>query len=228
MAEAQDNMLSKKPLFIYDRDGTLQSLIGFAWALTRKEKKSDISLQEFKEQNFNEDRALLPEMAELVRYTATLGYNVLISGGDPKECCKNMLALQKYFQNWQFQGKDVAWGTSPEHFSKVSREVAKGLFDYFRSERIVVIGDSLDDYVLALHLSYFAKLYAKEHNQKQPEVIMILRNGPQKESTLDGVVPLITVESGAQMKQVIQNLFDNPKAPKVSALLAEQNRNPQH
>lgn len=227
MATNQEHMRNSKPLFIYDRDGTLQSLLSYAWALTRKEEMSDISLKDFKEQNFNEATALLPGMMDLVRFTASLGYNVLVSDGAPLENCSNLRALQEYFQQWKFNGKDVIWGSSPEHLSKVSRVVAKGLVDYFRPSQIIVIGDSLDDYVLALHLSYFAKLSAKENNHPAPSVITLLRKGPQHESALNCEVPLITAETSAQMKQIIQQLVTNPNTPNVAALVAEHNRSPQ-
>ena len=227
MATNQEHMRNSKPLFIYDRDGTLQSLLSYAWALTRKEEMSDIFHKDFIEQNFNEATALLPGMIDLVRFTASLGYNVLVSDGDPLGHCSNLRALQEYFQQWKFKGKDVIWGSSPEHLSKVSRVVAKGLVDYFRPSQIIVIGDSLDDYVLALHLSYFAKLSAKKNNHPAPSVITLLRKGPQHESALNCEVPLITAETSAQMKQIIQQLVANPNTPNVAALIAEHNRNPQ-
>lgn len=152
---------------------------------------------------------------------------MLVSDGDPLEHCSNLRALQEYFQQWKFNGKDVIWGSSPEHLSKVSRVVAKGLVDYFRPSQIIVIGDSLDDYVLALHLSYFAKLSAKKNHHPAPSVITLLRKGPQHESALNCEVPLITAETSAQMKQIIQQLVANPNTPNVAALVAEHNRNPQ-
>ena len=212
-------MTKRKPLFIYDCDGTLQTLLTYAWALTKKEEKTNISREEFKAQNFGEDVAMLPGMEDLVHYTETIGNNVLLSEGNPQEGCTKLRALKKYFQNWKFKGQDVPWGRVPENLSKVARDVAKELFDNFKPDQIIVIGDSMDEYVLALHMAYFGRMFAKKHHQEPPKIVALLKRGKRDEAVLNSDVPLIAAESGAQMQQIIQKVINNSASKSLTDIL---------
>ncbi|MBR6412604.1 MAG: hypothetical protein IKS41_05545 [Alphaproteobacteria bacterium] len=91
-------METRKPLFIYDCDGTLQAPTMFTWALTKKLGLTNLSFQEYKLQKKANQNAMLPGMADLVRYTATLGNNVLLSGGNIQaDGCPELYDLKPYF-----------------------------------------------------------------------------------------------------------------------------------
>ena len=142
-----------KVLFVYDCDDTLIGPSVLVWALLKKEGKTTQSLQEFRKSH--PQKAMIPGMEELVRWTAKDGVNVLISGGDPEnDGCPELTKLKEegLFANWKCNGKDVPWGKEPEGYSKNSPEVAAALLNYFKPKAVVVVGDSSAEYEMAVRL----------------------------------------------------------------------------
>lgn len=204
-------MESRKPLFVYDCDGTLQGPTAFAYGLAKKFNQTNLSCAEFKKQ-YPGEKVLLPGMADLVRYTAILGNNVLISGGSPdKEGCSGLLELKNYFQNWQFNGKDVPWGHTPNNLIKASPVIAKTLLQTFHPSWIMVIGDSdVDDYAMGLYLSIFASKMPQSDKSHAPvEVLFMKRGMKDEECCIDAAVPLVAFESGLQMKQFVEEFVSD-------------------
>ena len=78
-----------------------------------------------------------------------------LSGGDPEnEGCPELTKLKEegLFANWKCEGKDVPWGKEPVGHSKDSPTVAEELLKYFNPKLVGVIGDSTDEYILALRM----------------------------------------------------------------------------
>ena len=217
-------MAKQKPLFIYDCDGTLQTLVARAWAMAKKENKTDLSLAEFRAQHPGET-AMLPGMANVVRYTDSLGDNVLVSDGNPgEEGCPELqeLRVENRFKGWKYKGREVKWGQSPDHMSKVERSVAEELLKNFLPSKIVVIGDTLDDYILALHIAHFVNsIELPDKTFQRPQVIAFIKRGVPTESCENAQVPVFAVDSGQEMQQLIQNLIEEPnsKTKSLSARL---------
>ena len=66
-------MKKKEILFVYDCDGTLQSLPSVVWILAKKSNLTNLSCKEFKEKQ-PEQYAMIPGMADLIKYTAEINW----------------------------------------------------------------------------------------------------------------------------------------------------------
>ena len=195
----------QKPLFIYDCDGTLQAPIMFTWALTKKLGLTNLSFADYKAQKQEQNQqnvirtAMLPGMADLVKYTATLGNNVLLSGGNPEQDgCKELFDLKNYFQNWQVDGKIVPWGRVPWGVFKDNPIIADALQTAFSPSQVVVIGDCIEEFVLAVNMK---------------AGIFIKRGASVEEEKLVGGVPnVFAMETGIEIKKKLQELFE-PSSP---------------
>ena len=144
-------MDDRKVLFVYDCDGTIIAPTVFVWALAKKEGKTTETLGEFKKKHAQ--KAMIPGMEELIRWTAKDGVNVLLSGGNPEyDGCPELTKLKEegLFADWKCDGKDVPWGKEPVGYSKDDPKVAEGLLKYFNPKLVIVIGDSASEYILAL------------------------------------------------------------------------------
>ena len=188
-------MEQKKPLFIYDCDGTLQAPVMFAWAISKKLALTKLSLQEYKQQTKANQNAMLPGMADLVKYTATLGNNVLLSGGNiERDGCPELHDLKPYFKDWQFGGQDLSWGKVPEGVFKDNPIVSDALQKAFNPSQIVLIGDCLEEFLLAVNMKAIA---------------FIKRGASVEEEKLVGGVPnLFAFETGIEIKKKLQELFE--------------------
>ena len=211
-------MENRKPLFIYDCEGTLQAPAAFVYGLTKKCKQTNLSLPEFRAQN-PEPMALLPGMADLVRYTATFGNNVLLSDGRPDlDGCQGLFALKDCFKNWQFEGKDAPWGRCPNNMIKACPTVAKALLQTFHPSWILVVGDSVDDYMLAEYLAFYASQMPKaDINYALTDILFLKRGMKEEDSCIDTVVPLVAFDSGIQMKQFVEEFVVSRQKQLVSA-----------
>ena len=205
-------MEKRKPLFVYDCEATLQGPVPFAWALTKKLGQTNLSLAEFRALHAHSE-AMFPGMADLVRYTATIGNNILLSGANPQEIgCPELLTLKPFFQDWQFNGKDVAWGQTPEQLHKENILIAQALYQQAEPTSVVIIGDSLEEYILARHMAYcMNKAYASDQNTLKQHFTLFLKRGPIEDSYANGMTPVVSVETGAQMLRLLQNLYSVPK-----------------
>ena len=146
-------MDDRKVLFVYDCDGTIIAPSVFVWALAKKEGKATESLGEFKKKH--PKKAMIPGMEELIRWTARDGVNVLLSGGDPEnDECPELTRLKEegLFANWRCDGKDVPWGKEPVGYLKDDPKVAEALLKHFNPKLVIVIGDSTNEYILALRM----------------------------------------------------------------------------
>ena len=203
-------MEEQKPLFVYDCDNTLQSTMAVVWGKLKLQQLTTLSKEEFVQQNsdeLNSSKAMLPGMADMVRYTATKGNNILISDGNPgqEDGCKELRHdLKNYFQNWSYKGEEVEWGRTPNLMPKEHLEVSKELYKTFVPSQIFVIGDSVEDYDLALSLAYCIKKYARL--VKTPHIkpaVVFFKIGPSGETVLNAKVPVVTAPSGAALQQAI-------------------------
>ena len=188
-------MEQQKPLFVYDCDGTLQSPAMFSWALTKKLGLTNLSFQEYKEQTKANQNSMLPGMADVVKYTATLGNNVLLSGGNiAADGCHELHDLKPYFQDWQFKGEDVPWGKVPGNVFKDNPIVADALQKAFNPSQVVVVGDCLEEFLLAVNMKAIA---------------FIKRGASVEEEKLVGGVPhMYAFETGMEIKKKLQELFE--------------------
>lgn len=216
-------MKERKPLFIYDCDGTLQGPPAFVYGAYKAAKLTNLSLQEFKAQ-CPEKMALYPGMDELVRFTFTKGHNVLISEGWPdEEACKGLKDLRPFFQDWKFNGEDVIWGRTPGRYIKASKEIAEGVLDFFDPSVAFIIADSVDDLHFGQILSFCLKeRYRKNQIEAPVPVVAFMRQGISSESCLNSEVPVISVQTGGQMKSIIEGWIKNPKGNKLSHLFEAQ------
>ena len=156
-------MQEKTGLIVSDCDGTLEALRMMVFAYLKKQDPS-LTPSKFLSQHA-EQNALLPGMDALIEYTATLGNNVLLSGGDPENnACKEVKNLFPYFKNWKFDGKDVPFGQIPEKCVKETPELAAGLKKAFNPSLIIVIGNEECDAVLAknIHADIFMQIGKKQ------------------------------------------------------------------
>ena len=82
-------------------------------------------------------------MEEVIRFTGSIGNNVLLSDGNHlDEACPELLALAGCFKSWMFDGKTIEFGYKPETKSKTDPKVADSLIKQFEPDKIFVIGDS--------------------------------------------------------------------------------------
>ena len=154
-------MADKKRLFVYDFDGTIVAPL-FALYASARSKNPDLTFAEFKAQSGHVQKALIAGMKELIRYTATLGQNVLVSGGDPVGDAENNPELKEllgYFKSWVYEGKEVSFGKEPEGLLKENPKVAKGLLKAFDPSEVVVIGDSVSECELAKNIGASVLLF---------------------------------------------------------------------
>lgn len=200
-------MKEHQPLFVYDRDGTLQTLSAVVRAHMKVHfGQATPSLQEFKAQYG--PTAMFPGMADLVRYTATLGNNILISGGKPEDCCPELQALRPFFQDWTFKNKIVPWGTLPNNLPKDHALIVQELVKNVKPNRVVVIGDSLEEYMMACRFAYYMKeMLPLSQQGPAPAVVTFLRPGLEQDTQMDSVVPVFSVQSATQMKHIMEQLF---------------------
>ena len=197
-------------LFIYDMAGTVQGPLAVAWAHAKKEQP-DLTLAQFKAQQKGK-YALFPGMADLIRYTWTKGVNILFSEGNPEnEGCPELKGLFGYFQRWQYAGKEVPLGKIPDNLAKVDPAVATIVRETFSPQLVVVIGDSVGDYIFAYHLAHPKPNLT--HGTQTPQVlpkVIFIQMGRQwgEENVRDSNPPVFFAESGQQMKHVIQEFLD--------------------
>lgn len=138
---------------------------------------------------------MLSGMADVVRYTVTLGNNVLLSGGNSEtEGCKELHDLRGYFQNWQYDGKDVPWGRTPGNVFKDNPIIADALQKAFSPSQSVVIGDCIEEFILAVNM----------------KAIAFIKRGTSvdEEKLVGGVSNLFAFETGMEIKEKLQELFE--------------------
>ena len=144
----------KKPLFIYDWYGTVEAPWWTVF-LTEQYHERCIAktegrkyhptktIAEFKKQHNNQSTLLIPGMEETIRFTDSIGNNILLSDGNHLEdACSELLALTDCFKSWMFDGKLIEFGCRPEVKSKTDPKVADALIRQFKPDKIFVIGDS--------------------------------------------------------------------------------------
>ena len=212
--EKQERILS-----IYDCEGTLQVLSAIAQAHA---KKLNIPFEA------TGPKALIPGMDKLICYTAELWKNVLLSGGIPsKDGCLELLNHSHYFENWQYDGEPVEWGQTPRNLSKRSPEVAIGLYDAFLPDRVIVFGDSEEDYILAFHLARELEKRLPPEKQKHPLVVFFKLGDPNPalKAVRESKVPFIPVTNGFEAMAEIQKIFQ-PQIPQPGIIrsLAQNKR----
>ena len=217
-------MNQRSLLCIYDMAGTVQGPVSVAWAYAKKEQPN-LTLSAFKAQQQGQ-HALFPGMSELIRYTATQGTNLLLSDGNPEtEGCPDLIALSPCFQPWHVDGKQVPFGKVPNNLMKVDPTVAKLLLESFSPEFVVVIGDSLDDYILAHHLARYMKM--KQPRRVVSPVLFINRGRDfAEENVRDGTPPVFFAESGQQIQGIIQEFVAQncPQNPMGDLLRAKKDK----
>ena len=144
----------KKPLFIYDWYGTVEAPWWTVFLIEQyKERRlakiegrkyhPSKTLAEFRKKQNNQKTLLIPGMEETIRFTNTIGNNILLSDGNHLEdACPELLALADCFKLWLFDGKLIEFGCKPHTKSKTDPEIAKALIQQFEPNKIFVIGDS--------------------------------------------------------------------------------------
>jgi hypothetical protein len=101
------------------------------------------TLAEFKRQHNNQSMLLIPGMEETVRFTNSVGNNILLSDGNHLEnACPGLLAFADCFKSWVFDGKVIEFGCKPETKSKTDPKIAEALIKQFKPDKIFVVGDS--------------------------------------------------------------------------------------
>ena len=148
------NKMNKRPLFIYDWYGTVEAPLWSAYMVEQCQEKRIASangheyhpsqtMAEFKSQHQNQKTTLISGMAELIRFTDSIGNNILLSDGSHlDDACSELLALACHFKQWTFDGKLIKFGCKPETKSKSDPEVAEALIKQFNPSKVFVIGDS--------------------------------------------------------------------------------------
>ena len=217
-------MDDRKVLFVYDCDGTLIGPSALVWALAKKEGKTKDSILAFKKKH--PQKAMIPGMEELVRWTANDGINVLLSGGDPlNEGCPelNKLIEEGLFTNWKCEGKDVPLGREPIGYPKESQTVANELLKYFNPKLVIVIGDM--EYPLAVRMKAVGYL----HRGASFEDAEVIREELAKEVP-DMVLPnILCAQTGGPMLQEIirrKKITEGPQqamAAKLNELKSQRN-----
>ncbi len=144
----------KKPLFIYDWYGTVEAPWWTVFLIEQYHERCIAktegriyhptkTIAEFKKQHNNQNTLLIPGMEETIRFTNSIGNNILLSDGNHlDDACPELLALTDYFKPWVFEGKLINFGCKPEAKSKTDPEVAEALITQFNPDKIFVIGDS--------------------------------------------------------------------------------------
>ena len=182
-----------KVLFIYDKDNTLEVMAGMAYAIQRQ-LNPKLSFSEFRTKN-KESHLMLPGMADVIKHTAKLGNNILISGGNPLESsCNELRSLFLYFKTWNHKRKPVPFGQAPKPLTKSSPEVAESLRQNFMPKKIIVFGDSEEEYMLA----------------KNIKADVLFLRAPQKD-LLDKVKDIPEVypfQTAANVMEILNKIFD--------------------
>ena len=144
----------KKPLFIYDWYGTVEAPWWTVFMIEQHQERHIAktegrkyhptkTIAEFKKDHNNQNTLLIPGMEEVIRFTGSIGNNVLLSDGNHlDEACPELLALAGCFKSWMFDGKTIEFGYKPETKSKTDPKVAEALIKQFNPDKIFVIGDS--------------------------------------------------------------------------------------
>jgi len=145
---------TQKPLFIYDWYGTVEAPWWTVFLIEQYQEKRiataegrkyhpSKTLAEFKKQHNNQDTLLIPGMDETIRFTGSIGNNILLSDGNHlDDACPELLALADYFKPWIFDGNLIEFGSKPQAKSKTDPAVAEALIKQFKPNKIFVIGDS--------------------------------------------------------------------------------------
>ena len=193
-------MDDRKVLFVYDCDGTIIAPTVFVWALSQKEGKTTESLGEFKKKH--PQKAMIPGMEELIRWTANDGVNVLLSSGDPEhDGCPELTKLKEegLFADWKCDGKDVPWGREPVGYSKDDPKVAEELLNYFKPKLVIVIGDN--EYPLAIRTNAVGYL----HRGASIDDAEVIREALSKEIPDMKLPNILCAQTGeAMLKEIIR------------------------
>ena len=190
-------MKKNAPLFIYDCDGTLELPIIFAYAY-EKQKNKNMTLAEFKAAHPDEKKLMISGMADLIKYTASIGNNVLLSGGNPEvEASQELKSLFPQFQNWKHKGEDVPFGREPPALLKNNPEVAQSLIEHFKPSKVIVIGDSVTECELAKNI--------------KADILVIRGTSKDLYQGLDSVPYKHSIQSGQEMISVIQEDLKHQK-----------------
>ena len=204
-------MSDKKPLIIYDCDGTLEFPLMFAYGCAKQADKS-LTFVDFKKAHAGDIKAMVPGMADLVRYTAGIGNNVLLSGGAPmEEGSKELKGLFGCFKNWSFRGTEVPFGREPPKVTKDDPRVAEDLIKAFNPSVIVVIGDSEAEIRLAENI----------------KADVLLLQGTNKESLLEKAKTVpnkYAAKDGNEMLSILKDFFENQKPSNTRAQVASMIR----
>ena len=207
-------MSDKKPLIIYDCDGTLEFPLMFAYGLAKQSDKT-LTFADFKKAHVGDIKAMAPGMADMIRYTAEIGNNVLLSGGNPtKEGSRELKSLFGYFKNWTFQGTEVPFGKEPSGVLKDDPRVAEELIKFFDPSIVIVVGDSEDEVKLAENI----------------KADVLLLQGINKRSLLDQVknVPhKYAAKDGKEMVEILKDFFEKQMSSKIrTQTISPPRRNP--
>ena len=144
----------KKPLFIYDWYGTVEAPWWTVFMIEQYQERHiakaegrkyypSKTIAEFKKQHNNQNTLLIPGMEETIRFTNSIGNNILLSDGNHLEdACPELLTLANCFKPWVFDGQVIEFGCKPATKSKTDPEVAEALTKQFEPNKIFVIGDS--------------------------------------------------------------------------------------
>ena len=144
----------KKPLFIYDWYGTVEAPWWTVFMIEQYQERHVAkaegrkyhptkTITEFKKQHNNQNTLLIPGMEETIRFTDSIGNNILLSDGNHlDDACPEFLALADHFKSWIFDGKLIEFGYKPETKSKTDPKIAEALIKQFKPNKIFVIGDS--------------------------------------------------------------------------------------
>ena len=145
---------TQKPLFIYDWYGTVEAPWWTVFLIEQYHERCTAkaegrkyhptkTIAEFKKDHNNQNTLLIPGMEEVIRFTDSIGNNILLSDGNHlDEACPELLALAGCFKSWMFDGKTIEFGYKPETKSKTDPKVADSLIKQFEPDKIFVIGDS--------------------------------------------------------------------------------------
>ena len=201
-------MEQRRPLVIYDAEGTIYGPVAYARARCRQEGTTHLSLEEFKKQNPG-GKAMLPGMLDLMEYTAIFSNNVLVSEGDPLNAgCKQLVENRHLFQNWRFDEDHVEWGRVPNNLSKAHRSVVRELLKTFEPNQVAVIGDSTSDYIMAFH--FFVLMQQEFHIPSSPPPVLFFKMLSADEGVSDapdGKPPVFFVRSGMQIKEKLDEFW---------------------
>jgi len=206
-------MNKQKPLFVYDCDGTMCAPIVWAWALYKQDPNFRLSMKEFKEKNSDSSVALLPGISDLIQYTNQVGYNILLSGGDPSSHSNLELhSTFKYFKNWEFEDQKVAFGQEPESVHKTHPDIVKNLLKNFNPNRVVVFGDSEEEFILAQNFAKFIP------------TTFIFRGTPEKLFNTSTNISKYSAKDGYEMLEIVKILPKQHQRPSILTKYRIQNK----